>query len=43
MSIGELCNRDVMIVHKGENALEAAKFMRQYHIGDVVVERETRG
>ena len=37
MSIGEFCNRDVVIVHKGENALEAAKLMRQYHVGDVVV------
>ena len=37
MSIGEFCNRDVVIVHKGENAVEAAKLMRQYHVGDVVV------
>jgi len=37
MSIGEFCNRDVVIVHKGENALEAAKLMRQHHVGDVVV------
>jgi CBS domain-containing protein len=37
MSIGEFCNRDVVIVHKGENVLEAAKLMRQYHVGDVVV------
>ena len=37
MSIGEFCNRDVVIVHKGESALEAAKLMRQYHVGDVVV------
>jgi CBS domain-containing protein len=26
-----------VIVHKGENAVEAAKLMRQYHVGDVVV------
>ena len=37
MSIGEFCSRDVVIVHKGANALEAAKLMRQYHVGDVVV------
>ena len=37
MTIGELCNREVVVVHKGENALEAAKLMRQYHVGDVVV------
>lgn len=37
MSIGKFCNRDVVIVHKEENVLEAAKLMRQYHVGDVVV------
>lgn len=37
MSIGEFCSRDVVIVHKEANALEAAKLMRQYHVGDVVV------
>ncbi len=37
MTIGELCNREVVVVNKGENALEAAKLMRQYHVGDVVV------
>ena len=37
MSIGEFCSRDVVTVHKGENTLEAAKPMRQYHVGDVVV------
>ena len=37
MSIGEFCNRDVVIVYRGENALEAAKLMRQCHVGDVVV------
>ena len=36
MSIGEFCSRDVVIVHKGANALEAAKLMRQHHVGDVV-------
>ena len=37
MTIGELCNREVVVVNKGENALEAVKLMRQYHVGDVVV------
>ena len=37
MAIGKLCNREVIVVNKGENALEAAKLMRQYHVGDVVV------
>ena len=37
MAIGKLCNREVIVVNRGENALEAAKLMRQYHVGDVVV------
>ena len=37
MIIGELCNREVVVVNKGEDALEAAKLMRHYHVGDVVV------
>ncbi|MBN1548366.1 MAG: CBS domain-containing protein [Syntrophaceae bacterium] len=37
MSIGEICNRDVVVINKGENVFEAAKLMRQYHVGDVVV------
>jgi CBS domain-containing protein len=37
MTIGELCNREVVVVNKGENAVEAAKLMRHYHVGDVVV------
>lgn len=37
MSIGEFCNREVVIADSAENALEAAKLMRQYHVGDVVV------
>lgn len=37
MAIGKLCNREVIVVNRAENALEAAKLMRQYHVGDVVV------
>ena len=37
MSIGAYCNRDVVIVHREESVLEAAKLMRHFHVGDVVV------
>lgn len=40
MKVGEVCNREVVIVDQGESVLEAAKLMRQYHVGDVVVVRE---
>ena len=43
MSIGEICNRDVVVVAKEAAVLEAARLMRQYHVGDLVVIREREG
>lgn len=43
MPIGEICNRDTVIVKRDDTALEAAKLMRQYHVGDVVVVEERDG
>ncbi len=40
MTIGEICNRDVVIVHRDESLRTAAALMRQYHVGDVVVVEE---
>ena len=37
MSVGNICNRIVTIVNKDESVLEAAKLMREHHVGDVVV------
>ena len=37
MSIGEFCNREVIIAKSEDSVLEAAKLMRKYHVGDVVV------
>ena len=37
MTIGEFCNREVIIINRDDSVLEAAKLMRQYHVGDVVV------
>jgi CBS domain-containing protein len=37
MSIGELCNREVVVVSRDEPIREAVRLMRRYHIGDVVV------
>lgn len=37
MPIGEICNREVVISFPKENAVEAARLMRQYHVGDVVI------
>jgi CBS domain-containing protein len=37
MSVGEYCNREVVITERGTEIREAAKLMRQHHVGDLVV------
>ena len=37
MPIGEICNREVVVSFPKESAVEAAKLMRQYHVGDLVI------
>jgi CBS domain-containing protein len=42
MTVGEICNRNVVVVPTGECIVDAAKRMRMFHVGDVVVV-ENRG
>lgn len=37
MAIGEICNREVVIVTRETPVPEAARLMRRYHVGDLVV------
>lgn len=37
MSVGSLCNREVVVAEKETSAAEAAKLMRSFHVGDLVV------
>lgn len=37
MSIGELCNREVVVIGANASINEAVKLMRQYNVGDIVV------
>ena len=37
MIIGAICNKDVVTVERDATILNAAKLMRQHHVGDVVV------
>lgn len=37
MSVGEYCNREVVIAEKGTSVREAAQLMRNHHTGDLVV------
>lgn len=43
MPIGEICNRDVIIAKRDVTVMEAAKLMRQHHIGGLVVVEENNG
>ncbi len=43
MAIGEICNREVVIVTRETPVVEAARLMRQYHVGDLVVVDELSG
>ncbi len=41
MRLGQICNRTVVIADRDTGIREAARLMREYHVGDlIVVERE---
>ncbi|MGW8246498.1 MAG: CBS domain-containing protein [Acidiferrobacterales bacterium] len=40
MSVGEYCNREVVVVERSESVREAVHLMRQHHVGSVVVVEE---
>jgi predicted transcriptional regulator len=42
MTVGDICNRDVVVAPKGEMIIDAAKRMRMSHVGALVVV-ENRG
>lgn len=43
MTAGELCNRTVYIIRPDETVLEAARLMKTYHVGCLVVVEERDG
>ncbi|MGZ4968846.1 MAG: CBS domain-containing protein [Methylobacter sp.] len=43
MSIGEFCNREVVFATREMSLPEAAKLMREYHVGDLVIVDEVDG
>ncbi len=43
MTLKTICNRDVVIAQKNDTLLEAAKLMREYHTGDVVIVEKHNG
>ena len=42
MTIGELCIRDTFIIQKDENIVEAAKLMRVFNVGDLIVVAQSK-
>lgn len=43
MSVGQICNRDTVIVRKEDAIVTAAKLMREQHVGSVVVVEDIAG
>lgn len=43
MTLKTLCNREVLIAQKHDTVVEAAKLMREYHTGSIVVVEERNG
>jgi signal-transduction protein with cAMP-binding, CBS, and nucleotidyltransferase domain len=43
MGIGEICNREVVVVTRETKVVEATRLMREHHVGDVVVVMEQAG
>lgn len=43
MPVGELCNREVVVVQRDASVVEAASLMREYHVGDLVVVEDEGG
>ena len=41
MTAGELCTRETVIIYENENIIEAAKLMKKFHVGDLVVVEES--
>lgn len=37
MSVGQICNRQVVVTSKDSSIFEVAKLMRDHHVGDVIV------
>ncbi len=43
MRVGEICNREVVVIGEDSSITEAARVMREYHVGDVVIVQEKYG
>ena len=43
MRVGEICNREVVVIDEDSSVIEATRVMREYHVGDVVIVKPGNG
>jgi len=43
MPVGEICTREVTVMRRDETVMEAAKLMRQHHVGSILVVEDRNG
>jgi signal-transduction protein with cAMP-binding, CBS, and nucleotidyltransferase domain len=43
MSVGEFCNREVVVAEKSASITEVARLMREQHVGDVIIVERRAG
>jgi CBS domain-containing protein len=43
MSVGQFCNRDTVILRKEDSIVDAAKVMREFHVGSAIVVEDSTG
>jgi CBS domain-containing protein len=43
MGVGEICSREVVFARRNESVAQAARLMREHHVGSVVVAEERNG
>ncbi|MCC6916785.1 CBS domain-containing protein [Nitrosomonas sp.] len=43
MTVGEICNREVVVIQRDQSVQEAARLMRQHHVGAIVVADKSDG
>jgi CBS domain-containing protein len=43
MPVSEICTREVIVMQRDETVMEAAKLMRQHHVGAVLVVEDRNG
>lgn len=43
MTVGEFCNREVVVAEKSANITQIARLMREQHVGDIIIIEQRAG